>query len=681
MTATPPAHGRGSDARILLCSVFGPYAVDDAYGSRTSNPMELYHNQVTREQGPFSLRMFHRTFGLILIAANLDAPCTLLDFPTRERFIDELQTGQYDIVGISAIPPNVGKVAEMCRLVRQHAPGTTIVVGGHVAAMPDLPDRVDADHVVRGEGVAWFRRFIGQDPDQPITHPAVYSGFGTRTLGITLRDRPGTTAAVLIPSVGCPMGCNFCATSALFGGKGHCVNFYETGDELFQVLCNLEAQLQVCSFFVMDENFLFHRKRALRLLELIEQHDKAWAFYVFSSARVIESYDIEQLVALGVSWVWMGIEGSKSQYAKLSGVDTLQLVDRLQSHGIRVLGSSIIGLEDHSPENMDVVIDDAVSHNTDFHQFMLYTPVPGTPLWQEHEQKGTLLPADEFDPADAHGQYRFNYHHPLLPPGSETEYLREAFARDFRVNGPSIARLIRTTLRGWQRYKHHPDARIRRRFAWEAHDLRTTSAAAIWAMARWYRRDRLQHQRLRQTLTEIYRVCGLLPRLCAPLLGRIAYRKLASEQQRLARGWTYEPPCVYEHNARARELLQAASAQVVQTAEGMLSMQPRTAPAAPRLQVLDLQGVCNRAGCARLRERVEAFLQRNPESVAINFAAVNRVDRRALRRFLRTMKPWQDRITLISMDHLRGELADVAEYARRYFEVLSDEAALQADNG
>ena len=48
----------------------------------------------------------------------------------------------------------------------------------------------------------------------------VYSGFGARLLGIDLPQKPARTAAILIPSVGCPVGCNFCSTSALFGGKG-----------------------------------------------------------------------------------------------------------------------------------------------------------------------------------------------------------------------------------------------------------------------------------------------------------------------------------------------------------------------------------------------------------------------------------------------------------------------------
>src|SRR5690349_4961755 len=138
-------HPKGSRARILLSSVFGPYAQDDEFGSRRINPMELYHNQVTREQGPFSLRMFHRSWGILMIQRNLNAPVTVVDFPTREVFARELREHEYDIVGISSIIVNVGKVREMCRMVRELAPQATIVVGGHVAAIPGIESMIDAD--------------------------------------------------------------------------------------------------------------------------------------------------------------------------------------------------------------------------------------------------------------------------------------------------------------------------------------------------------------------------------------------------------------------------------------------------------------------------------------------------------------------------------------------------------
>src|SRR5512140_2775909 len=103
---------------ILLTSVFGPYGKDDEYGSRAMNPMELYHNQVTRTQGPFSLRMFHRSWGLMLIQANIEAPCMVLDFPTLDRFIEEIKDHKYDVIGITSIVPNVYKVKKMCELIR-----------------------------------------------------------------------------------------------------------------------------------------------------------------------------------------------------------------------------------------------------------------------------------------------------------------------------------------------------------------------------------------------------------------------------------------------------------------------------------------------------------------------------------------------------------------------------------
>ena len=306
---THPKHRLGSRARVLLCSVFGPYAQDDEYGSRAINPMELYHNQVTRVQGPFSLRMFHRSWGLMLIQANISAPCTLLDFPSLDRFVEELRRHDYDVVGIGSITTNVLKVGKMCEVVRRYLPDATIVVGGHVANLPDIDRRVDADYVVRGEGIRWFRRFLGEDEDQPIRHPIMPARIGTRNFGIPVSERPGEVAATLIPSVGCPVGCNFCATSAMFGGKGKHVDFYRTGDELFDVMRQLEETMDTQSFFVLDENFLLQRQRVRRLLELMEQNDKSWSLYVFSSAGVLQHYRLEELVALGVSWVWMGLEG------------------------------------------------------------------------------------------------------------------------------------------------------------------------------------------------------------------------------------------------------------------------------------------------------------------------------------------------------------------------------------
>ena len=562
-------HPKGTRARILLSSVFGPYAQDDQFGSRKINPMELYHNQVTREQGPFSLRMFHRSWGILMIQENISAPTTVIDFPTREAFEAELRANEYDIVGISSIIVNVGKVREMCRMVRRISPKTTIVIGGHVTAIPGIEHLVDADHIVRGDGIAWMRHFLGEDEHAPIRHPEIVSGFDARTLGLKLPQRKGSTAATIIPSVGCPMGCNFCTTSAFFGGKGRFLNFYDRGDELFGVMSRMEANLGAQSFFMMDENFLLHKRRAMELLERMKEKRKAWALYVFSSANAIRQYTMRELVELGVSWIWMGLESPNSQYAKLNGADTLSLTRELRKHGIKLLGSTIVGLEHHTPENIEGEIEHAVAHDTDFHQFMLYTPVPGTPLYFEMKDQGRMLPDVELP--DIHGQKEFNFRHAAISREDSKRWLDFAFRRDFERNGPSIYRICRTTLEGWKRYKNDADARVRARFAWEARSLGSGYAAALRAMeAHLKRTNPTVASKVGALRREVGEEFGWKSRLISGALGPILWWTTRREERRLAAGHTYEPnPIIERRNWEGSEVQERRTPELVQlTAQG-----------------------------------------------------------------------------------------------------------------
>jgi radical SAM superfamily enzyme YgiQ (UPF0313 family) len=540
-----PTHPKGKRARILLTSVFGPYAQDDEFGSRSINPMELYHNQVTRAQGSFSLRMFHRSWGIMLIQANISAPCTVLDFPTQQDFARELKQHQYDVVGITSIIVNLAKVREMCRMIRSLSPNATIVVGGHVAAIPGIEHMIDADHIVRGEGVSWMRRYLGEDEKAPVRHPAIVSGMRTRIMGIRVPDRKGSTAATIIPSVGCPMGCNFCTTSAFFGGKGKFVNFFETGDELYDVMCRMEQDLKVRSFFVMDENFLLHRERAMRLLEKMKEGRKSWSMSVFASANAIRKYTMQELVELGVSWLSMGLESPQATYNKLQGAQTQQLTRELREHGIRVQGSTIIGLEHHTPDNIMAEIEHAVAHDTDFHQFMLYTPVPGTPLYQQMSEQGRML--SDVDYADVHGQFKFNFKHAAISRDDSKRFLDWAFWRDFEINGPSLYRISRTLLAGWRRYKDFPDARVRERFEHEMNRLSGIYGSALWAMERQFRTvNRSGSDQIRALRQEFKKESGLFSRLMPAILGPVLLWTTRREERRLARGKTYEPPTILE---------------------------------------------------------------------------------------------------------------------------------------
>ncbi len=443
-------HELKSVKRILLTGVFGPFGVDDEYG-RKENIMELFHNQVTKAQEGGSFRIFHRSFGLYFLAANVDADVTVLDFPSKKRFEKELKKG-YDIVGISFIAPNFIKAKEMARLTRMYAPVATIILGGHGAAVEGVRNLIDCDHVVRGEGIKWMRSFLGQDPDAPILHPILPTGENQSVFGVPV---PGATASLLVPGVGCINGCKFCSTSHFFG-KAY-TRFLGTGREIFETARQIADSRGTDHFFVMDENFLKDRDRAMDLIAEMERHKRFFSFYLFSSAETITAFGIENLVRLGVMFLWIGVESKHdgNNYAKNKGIDAKRLIEDLRDHGIAVLASGILCAEHHTPENITEDIDYLVGLESDMLQFMLLTPLPTTALYKDHKARGLLredLPYEEW-----HGQKMLSYRHPAFKEGEPERWMDTAFRQDFEMNSSSMYRQVETALRGYRTLSAMPD--------------------------------------------------------------------------------------------------------------------------------------------------------------------------------------------------------------------------------
>lgn len=118
---------------------------------------------------------------------------------------------------------------------------------------------------------------------------------------------------------------------------------------------------------------------------------------------------------------------------------------------------------------------------------MLYTPVPATPLYQQMMEQERML--NDVEPADIHRQFKFNFRQAAISRDESKQFLDGAFRQDFEENGPSLFRICQTLFNGWQRYKDHPEARVRARFTYPAHKLRTTYNAALWAMERRLKRS------------------------------------------------------------------------------------------------------------------------------------------------------------------------------------------------
>jgi len=280
------------------------------HGDAPSVGYELLHGQVTRAQGMFSPRSLHLHFSLEYVAENLEAPCVVLQYPSRRELIRELRKG-YDYVGVSFLLAVFHRMKEVVRLVREHSPSSKIVLGGYGTVLPDEVLAPYADHVCREEGVAFMRRLLGEpEVEMPYRHPLLVSHlrvFGARV----------SKTGMIFAGLGCPNGCDFCCTSHYFSRRH--IKLLPTGEDIYAVVERyLELDPEI-SLVVLDEDFLLNKRRALEFRDRVVRGGRALSIFAFASIRAISQYTVEEIVEMGIDGLWIGYEGARSGYAKQQG--------------------------------------------------------------------------------------------------------------------------------------------------------------------------------------------------------------------------------------------------------------------------------------------------------------------------------------------------------------------------
>ncbi len=427
---------------------------------------ELLYRQVTRAQGIFSPRTVNVHFSLDYIAENLDAPTVVLQYPSKRELIKELKKG-YDYVGISFIMAVMHKMKEMVTLIRKYAPQSKIVLGGYGTVLKDEVLKPYADYICREEGVAFFRRLLGEpEIPMPYKHPLIVSWlrvFGWKVSG----------TGKIFAGLGCPNGCDFCCTSHFFSRKH--IKLLPTGRDIYNVVeryLDLDPSLV---FLILDEDFLLNKKRAMEFRDCVIKSGKKLSIFAFSSIKAISQYTVEEILEMGIDGFWIGYEGTRSNYAKQQGRPIDEILTEFREHGITVLTSMIIGFDYQNQEVVAQELDGLMKLKPSLAQFLIYGPVPGTPF---HERiiKDNLLHDVYTSDKDlfyrrADG-FRTMIKHPTLSPEQIEEIQRWCFEQDFQRLGPSIFRVLESRLLGYLKLKDSPNPILRQKAEYYASELR-----------------------------------------------------------------------------------------------------------------------------------------------------------------------------------------------------------------
>ena len=620
--------------KILLTSVCRPIGPD--HGDAPSVGYELLHGQVTRAQGFFSPRSLHLHFSLEYIAENLEAPCAVLQYPSRKELIRELKRG-YDYVGISFLLAVFHRVKEVVELVRLVSPSTKIILGGYGTVLPDDVLAPWSDHVCREEGVTFMRRLLGEPPiERPYRHPLIVSHlkvFGARV------SRTG----MIFAGLGCPNGCDFCCTSHFF--KRRHIKLLPTGEDIYRVVERYTEIDPEISLVMLDEDFLLNKKRALEFRDCVMNGGRALSLFVFASIRAISQFTVEEIVEMGIDGLWIGYEGTRSNYAKQAGRPPEELFRELRSHGISILASMIVGLPYQDEQIVERELDGLLSLEPDLCQFLIYGPTPGTPFYERVVEQGLMRKDLSADPELYYKTcdgFSAMVEHPVLS-GEQLEALqRRCFDQDYQRLGPSIYRSLGTALAGLRTLRRSRNPLLRRKAERTARDLR--QAYPVFLAGRMFGPNRSVRRRIGRLQEEVHVLIGrpsALERLQAvAALGLSLWTaltlKLGLFQHPSLVRHTYRLP---EHGPRPARIWRRLI-QLERTAS--VELRPE------RTVWVQLDGVLGAEEAARLASQVKAALQRTRNRLVLDMKRLTELEGEAAQCLAQILCDYRERIRILA---------------------------------
>ena len=310
-----------------------------------------------------------------------------------------------DLVGISAITSTAPQSYRLADKVR--AAGGIVVLGGtHTSFLPE-EGLEHADFVIRGEGEFAFQELVDairrgdgfekiqnlsyrqdgrvvNNPERPkipnldvnpIPDYKLISGW-----------KPGGVISVAT-SRGCPFSCTFCSVPGMYG---HAFRTHS----IERVLQELTLHKGNMYTFFADDIFTANKKRVKELLRgMIDRNlTPEWGAQV--RTETVDDPELLQMMRDANCFnVYVGFESINPRTLKLfqKKQDLAKIeraIERFHAHKIRIHGMFVVGSDEDDVETIDATADFALKHDIDSIQFMILTPIPGSPDWDHLYNRG-----------------------------------------------------------------------------------------------------------------------------------------------------------------------------------------------------------------------------------------------------------------------------------------------------
>ncbi|MBI2157139.1 MAG: B12-binding domain-containing radical SAM protein [Candidatus Rokubacteria bacterium] len=310
--------------------------------------------------------------------------------------IDMREILSADLVAISAITSTAPQSYRLADTVRDA--GKLVVLGGtHTSFLPE-EGLAHADFVIRGEGEFAFQELVdalqageGLEKIQNLSYltadRAVHNPERPKIpnldvnpipdYGLITGWKPGGVISVAT-SRGCPFSCTFCSVPGMYGHafRTHSVE---------RVLEELAVHKGNMYTFFADDIFTANKKRVKELLRgmIARGLTPEWGAQV--RTETVDDPELLQMMRDSNCFnVYVGFESINPRTLKLFNKkqDLAKIersIERFHAHKIRIHGMFVVGSDEDDLETLDATAEFALKHDIDSVQFMILTPIPGSP--------------------------------------------------------------------------------------------------------------------------------------------------------------------------------------------------------------------------------------------------------------------------------------------------------------
>jgi radical SAM superfamily enzyme YgiQ (UPF0313 family) len=304
-----------------------------------------------------------------------------------------------DIIGICGMGVQFQRQRELLTYYRNR--GYFVVAGGSYASLcPESYESI-ADCVIAGEAEYTWRAFCADVVAGKARR--LYRETGTVAMAdspiprFDLLKLPAYRSVALQFSRGCPFRCEFCDIIVMFGRRPRTKSPNQIGREL-----DVLRRLGVHSAFFVDDNLIGDKRAAKELLHFLveyqRRHDNWFHFGTEASLNLAEDDELLDLFhQAGFTWVFLGIESpnvaSLKEAKKFQNTrqDIMAAVRRIYARGIEVHGGFIVGFDHDTVDTFEQQYQLITTSGIQGAMVGLLTALPKTPLYYRLEREGRLL--------------------------------------------------------------------------------------------------------------------------------------------------------------------------------------------------------------------------------------------------------------------------------------------------